>query len=330
MLSDQTFRRLITGLANQPAAAELEAALFGPQYGISYFVNADGGYTGSDAAGAGSNQNDGRSPRTPFLTMAKALSVAKTGDTIYFWGDVREELTGSNLVFDLTIIGLGRLHHPDSPGTGYRTGGSMWRPPASPTTATPLLKVRGRGWRFINVVFDCPVDAAALYLERNALSDVSEYDPSHLSVIGCRFVDGKYAIEDAGGCYNVTIRDSEFKGCTTAAIANTSTSVANPLNWKIRNCLFPSETSGFGNAVHIDSPLNSSYITESIFGTVVSTGKYIDLTGGNNNIVTKNVLNGLYDTTDYVPGTGDTWYGNRTVVKATYSPDGDSIQVPGA
>lgn len=328
MLTDNTFRSLVSGLASENAATELEAMLFGPQIGQSYFVNADTGYT--NKAGAGSDRNDGKSPRTPFLTMAKALLVAQTLDTIYFWGDVREELFGGNRIFDLSIVGLGSKHHPDSPGTGYRTGGSMIRPPASPTAATPTLTVRGRGWKFVNVTFDAPVDAAAVKLSRNALSDTAEYDPSHARFIGCRFVDGKYGIEDDGGIYNVTVEDCEFKGFTTCAIVNTSTAVANPLNWKIRNCRFPSDTSGFGNAVHIDSPLNSSYITDSIFGTVVSTGKYIDLTGGNNNIVTKNVLAGLYDTTDYVPGTGDIWYGNRTVVKATYSPDGDSIQVPGA
>jgi len=295
--------------------------------GVARYVNADPGGTGDDTA-------DGLSPQTAYLTMAKALSVVGTLDTVYFWGDVREEVVGNNLAFDVTIVGLGSLHHPDSPATGYKVGSSMWRPPSSPTTATPLLNLRGRGWNFINVAFDCPVDAAAVLMQRNdgagANAGIAEWDPSHASFLGCRFVDGKYGIEDSGGAYNVTVDGCEFKAMTTAAIANTSTSVANPLNWKITNNRFPSNVSSFGNATHIDSPLNCAIIKGNIFGTVTSTALYVDLTSGNGNVVTENVMAGLYDTTDYVPGTGDVWYQNWTVVKATYSPDGTSIQVPGA
>jgi hypothetical protein len=291
--------------------------------GVARYVNADPGGTGDDTA-------DGLSPSTAYLTMAKALSVVGTLDTVYFWGDVREEIVGNHLAFDVTIVGLGSLHHPDSPATGYKVGSSMWRPPSSPTAATPLLKLRGRGWNFINVAFDAPVDAAAVKMERNALSGTSEYDPSHASFLGCRFVDGKYGIEDNGGCYNVTVDECEFKAMTTGAIVNTSTSVANPLNWKITNNRFPSNVSSFGNATHIDSPLNCAIVKGNIFGTVTSTALYVDLTGGNGNVVTENVLAGLYDTTDYVSGTGDVWYQNWTVVKAVTSPDGTSILPPAA
>lgn len=276
----------------------------------------------------GATGNEGDSWDNAFKTMAAALSAVQTGGTIYFIGDVREECVGSNLKFDVKIVGAGSLHHPDLPAAGYHPGSSTWRPPASPTTATPLLKVRARGWKFENIFFDCPVDSAALYLERNALSDTSEYDPSHASIINCRFVDGKYAIQDVGGCYNVTVRGCEFKAFTTAAIANTSTAVANPLNWKIVDCLFPSDTSDFGNVVHLDSPLNSSIIKDCVFGTVRSTGLYIDLTGGNNNIVTYNALAGAYELSDYVPGTGDKWPQNACAVDASTAPDGISIAVP--
>lgn len=304
-------------------ADQLMLANGGNLAGKTYFVNADPGSPGND-------QRNGKTPQTAFLTMRKALSVARTLDTIFFWGDVREEITGDNLVFDLTIVGLGALHHPDSPAAGYKVGSSMWRPPSVPTAATPLLTLRARGWKFINIAFDCPVDAAAVKLSRNALSGVSEFDPSHASFIGCRFVDGKYGLEDAGGCYNVTVENCEFKAMTTAAIANTSTAVANPLNWKITNNRFPSEVTGFGNATHIDSPLNCAILRNNVFGTVTSTGLYVDLTGGNGNVLSENILGGLYDTTDYVSGTGDLWYQNYSVVKAVTSPDGRTLTVPAA
>ena len=323
MLSPDTKRRLDIALTSESAGNEVEAALLG-LYGKAYYVDAFNGGTA----------NDGLSWRTALSTMAAALTLAQTGDTIFFRGDIREQIVGSNLKFDITIVGVGALHHPDQPASTYDPAGAMWRAPASPTAATPLLEVRGRGWKFVNVAFDGPSDAACVLLKRNALSDVSEYDASHASFIGCRFVDGKYGIEDSGGCYNVTVDGGcEFKGMTTAAIANTSTAVANPLNWKIQHNRFPANTSSFGNATHIDAPLNCAIIKDNVFGTVTSTALYVDLTGGNTNIVTGNYLMGSYDTSDYVAGTGDGWSGNITADISGNSSVGDNgitIAVPAA
>jgi len=276
------------------------------------------------------NSGSGKSWGKAFKTMTYALSVAATGSYIFFRGDVREECIGSNLKFDITIIGCGSLHHPDLPAAGYDPGASCWRPPAAPTAATPLLEVRGRGWRFINFMVDAPVDAAAFLLKRNALEGTAEYDASHASFIGVRGVDGKHFVEDSGGCYNVTIDACELKAFTDAAIKNSSTAVANPLNWKIINNFFPPDVSDFGNVTHIDSPFNCAIIKDNIFGTVRSTALYVDLTGGNGNVVADNILGGVYDTSDYVAGTGDLWYGNRVAVKAVTAPDGVSLTVPAA
>jgi hypothetical protein len=299
----------------------IQGAVLGAEPVQGYFVDTT---YGSDTA------NDGKSWARPFATMAKALTTVLTGGTIRFRGDVREEITGSNLKFDITIIGCSSLHHPDLPAAGYDPGAACWRPPVSPTTATPLLKVRGRGWKFINFMVDCPVDAPAFKLERNALEGVLEYDASHASFLGIRALAGQNFVEDAGGCYNVTIDGCQIAMFSAAAIINTSTAVANPLNWKILNNIFPADTSDFGNVTHVDSPLNSAIIAGNIFGKVRSTAKYIDLTGGNNNIVTGNVLGGEYDTSNYVPGTGDEWMQNICAVTSVTAPDGRSIAVPAA
>lgn len=269
----------------------------------------------------------------PVRTMARALALVTTGGRIRFKGDIREEITTVlNLLFDITIEGVGGLHHPDQPSSAYDYGASMWRPPASPTAATNLLIVRGRGWHFKNIAFDCPVDAAAVQLSRNALSGTSEYDASHAIFENCRFLSGKYGIDDAGGANHVIIKDCEFAGMTTAAIIGSSTAVANPRAWQIRNCYFPADVSSFGNAIHIDAALNESLIADNFFGTVLSTGKYIDLTGGNGNIVTRNLLMGEYNTNDYVPGTGDTWAGNQSLSASFGGNDaqGRTLSVPAA
>lgn len=294
---------------------------------------------------AGGNDEDtGRDWDHALRTMATALDMAETLDRIYFIGRVREEInialiSDLNLKFDVSIIGCGSRHHADQPGSGtdlYATGGAMWMPPASPTSATPLLEVYGRGWKFRNFSFDCPVDAAAVKLNANASSGTSEYDASHAAFLGVIFQQGKYAIQDTGGTVRVVIDDCEFdqieeaSGC---AIINTSTSVRVPQYWRIRNCDFPGNAASGGNESHIDAPLSGSLIYNSRFGRVEGSGLYIDLTGGDDNIVTGNLLAGSYDTSDYVAGTNDEWSGNFTAdISGNSSVDasGLTIAVPAA
>lgn len=290
----------------------------------------------------GSDANSGKSWDKALATMAEALSRAETLDRIFFVGDVREEIVGSNLKFGISIIGCGGLHHPDQPsssyddGRGYAVGASMWRPPASPTTATPLLEVRGRGWKFVNIAFDCPVDAAAVKLVASADSGTDEHDASHASFLGCSFQQGKYGIEDAGGAANVLIDDCAFRIISVAsgcAIINTSTSVRVPQFWRIRDSYFAGNSVSGGNESHIDAPLSGSLIKGSQFGIVEGSGIYIDLTGGDDNIVTGNLLAGSYDTSDYVAGTNDNWSGNITAdISGNSSVDasGLTIAVPAA
>jgi len=254
----------------------------------------------------------GESWGTAFATMTSALAAVETGGEIHFTGDVDEVCVGSNLVFDVSIIGHGSLHHPDQPTSAYNPAGAMWRNTAGDTAA--LLEVKGRGWNFINIAFDSPASYAAVKLTRNALSGVAEFDASHASFVGCRFLAGKYGIEDNGGCYNVTVEGCVFTGMTTSAIANTSASVSNPLQWKIFDNQFPSySNTTLGNATHIDSPFSQAIIARNFFGTAISTAKYVDLTGGNGNIVTANFMMGVFQAVDYTSATGDSWVGNQTI-----------------
>jgi hypothetical protein len=278
--------------------------LGGPSvYGNYWFVDTE----------RGSDGNTGKSRSKAFSTMSKALSVAGTSDVVFLTGDCREELTGSNLVFDLTIVGCGNSpHHPDLPATGYRSGAATWRPPASPTAATPLIKVRGRGWRFVNILFDAPVDAAAIYLERNASSGTDEYDGSHASILGCRFDAGKVGIENAGGCGFTTVKGNFFRGLSEsggAGIKCTSTSVAVPLAWTIEDNRFAN------NASHILSSMSYSTIKGNTFGRFTATLS-VDIDDqpsanqGEYNVIWGNYLSGTYGATAYPPGSNNEWAGN--------------------
>lgn len=254
----------------------------------------------------------------PVKTMSRALDLVSTGGRILFRGDVREELIGSHLKFDILIQGVGGLHHPDQPSSAYDPGSSTWRPPATPTSTTPLIQVRGRGWHFKNIMFDCPVDAAAIKLVNNNGSGTTEYDASHAIIEGCVFQQGKYAIQLDGPIGHVMLWDNDFAilsetgGCALYA----ATDGGPHYRWKIeRNYFVAAGTAegNKGNQSHIDCALTSGLIAHNFFGTVEATGKYIDLTGGQDNIVTENLLMGAYDTGDYVGATGDSWVGNRII-----------------
>lgn len=265
----------------------------------------------------GDDTKDGLSWANAYATMGQALDIVETYDHIHFVGDVREELTATNLAFDVTIQGHGNRHR--HPGWGSAPGSATWRPPASPTATTPLLKVRAQGWRFIDILFDCPVDSAAIYLERNALSGTSEFDAGHAEFYRCRFESGKYGIQNAGGCGFVGVYGCKFYRLTEsggAGIICTSTSVAVPLNWEIIGNHFAN------NASHILSSMSYSLIKNNDFGRFTATLS-IDIDDqpsanqGEYNIITGNYLSGTFGVTAYPAGSNNEWAGNENVAGRT-------------
>lgn len=288
-----------------------------PNRGTDWFVSTFNNINTLTAGlSLGNDSNSGKSWDRPLLTMGEALDRAKTHDRIFFVGKITEELVGSNLKFDISIIGCGGTHHADQPGTApalYDYGSAVWAPPSSPTATTPLIEVRGRGWKFYNILFDVPVDDAAIKLVRNASSGTSEYDSSHAVVYGCRFTDGDIAIENSGGAGFVRVERCQFQRLnatsSSAGIKCTSTSVAVPLNWVIR------ENEFHNNSSHILSSMSYSTIRGNTFG-IFSQTLSIDIDDqpsanqGTGNVIWGNYLSGTYGATAYPPGTGNEWAGN--------------------
>ena len=219
--------------------------------------------------------NDGSSGRTwssPLATMARAAALVQTFDQIVFRGVVDEEVTFSNLLGGISIIGFdGQPRHGDSPWGG----GNLWKPPASEAGTTPLAKIRSQGFYFENFLMDAPTDAACVELERNALSGTSEYDASHFSCDGMRFVGGQSGIEVDGGAFNVKVRNSVFQSLTNG-IKILGTGVSVPLQWLIENNEF------MGNTNDILGPFTDSTIKENRFHTAGSgsTNKVVDTSDG--------------------------------------------------
>lgn len=285
----------------------------------------------------GRDGNGGTKWSDAVQTMSRALTLAETGSKVYFVGDVREQLVGSNLKFDISIIGAGSLHHPDLPAAGYHPGASCWRAPASPASTTPLLEVRGRGWKFENIMFDGPADAACVKLTRNSSSGTSEYDASHATFYNCDFRNGLYGIHSFDGIFNLTIERCVFEtfDATTsgaAIIDSINTGVAAPRRWRIIDNFFQTDSTTEGNERHIVAGIVGSLLKGNVFGTVKGTGKYIDFTGGSGNVVFNNLLMGAYDTSDYVPGTGDSWAGNKSLSASFGGNDayGNTFTAPAA
>ena len=263
---------------------------------------------------------DGLTPSAAKLTMAGALAAAQSGSEIFFCGNIREEITASNLLEDITIIGMAnRPRHADHARDGIGTvSGASWREAASHGATTPLLKIRAQGWNLVNFLMDAPSDAAGIYLERNALSGASEYDASHLTCRNMRFVGGQSGIEDAGGAFNVSLRDCIFQSLTDGIKSlNSGVDIAN--HWDLWDCKF------IGNTHNIRVSAYKWLIRESVFGEVGSAPN-IDLSflAGNTagevlNVITRNLLAGTYNNTNYIEGGGNTdeWAGNSNVAGET-------------
>lgn len=286
------------------------------------------------AADLGGKRGGGKNPDTPHDDMSEIFGQIGRGDTIHIWGGVYANLEAPRIA-DVSIVGVAnRPRHDKVADTDLaqpEKGASAWRT-ASGVTEVPLLELRGQGWRLCNFLMVGPSGSCSIWGKRTAEDDNQE-DASHAELLGMRFIGGEQAILQSGGMSFVRIAEgTRFKGATVAAIGSeVGAGIDFPREWELDGVKFVPDDEGSGNASHIIAAAKNWEIKNSLFGKVTSTGKYIDFTGGATNVVgPNNFLMGLYDTTDYVSATGDNWYGNRVVVKATTAPDGVTIQVPGA
>ena len=221
----------------------------------------------------------------PWSTVAYALSQASSGDVIHVQGDIREQVEAPVGLYGVTIVGNDTTpRHATSGGVVVPGNGVSWRAPASPTAATPLLRLREQGWVIKNILFVPPSDAAAIELRRR--EDAADPDASHAKILGCRFAGGLTGIEDNGGCHNVLIAGCIFQDQTDSAIETTSTTIAVPLanyivgcyfrscahgirvsysNGVIRGNLFRSITTTELSTIHVSAQGSENYVVENYF-----------------------------------------------------------------
>lgn len=266
-------------------------------------------------ANNGNNGNSGGSWGSAKATIAAALALMSEGDTLYLSGKFKEQVTLSNLHGGITIMGADdRLPaHADAPWPS----GASWLPPDAPTAETPLLTIRSQGVTLKNILFDAPADAAAVKLERNALSGNNEYDASHAHIVNCRFTGGSIGIENAGGAGFVFVEDCRFYDLTSA-IKCTSTAVAVPLRWVVQKNIFMMNTN------HIQSGMSQGVIINNVFqGHTTDAIDLAENAGGGNNVVSRNVLGGTYSIAGgyIVAAASDEWAGNLNSLSGGVTAD---------
>lgn len=283
--------------ARAPGGGALPLSVF-PQVGRTWYVDA----TASADGGLGVDTNDGRSWSKPFLTMSAALAELRSGDIIRFKGKIREQLTTPVQIFDVTIIGSGnRPRHADDDPSGSSFAANTWAAPASPTAATPLIKVLQQGWRFVNVLFAGPTDAACVQLFRNGGTGDDERDASHAEFYNCRFASGQDGIEDSGGCGHVGIYSSYFTDLTGVVLKQTTgAGIGQPyFRWDVR-----------GNRIQDCVSLTTAKAAQ-FFRFMENTVSFagaptlgFNFTGGKQNQIVNNVFNVL--AADFDPAGGFT------------------------
>lgn len=267
-------------------------------------------------ANSGDDTDDGRSWEDAFSTMSKAFTSVASGDTIYFRGKVREQLTSPAQVFDVTVIGEGnRPRHADNAPANGELAANTWTTPASGATTAPLVIVQQQGWRFVNILFAGPSDHSCVQLYRDTGSGDSERDGSHAEFIGCRFASGQDGIEQSGGCGHVGIYDCFFTGLTGVALKHTIGAGAGfPIRWEIVGNRFNSCPSIMTAVAAQDYRIQENTFMFASGPTLV-----FDFTSGARNAVIRNVFNiaaADFDPAGTVTGSGATDVWSNTLTDA--------------
>lgn len=296
--------------------SQLGGGVYGP--GANWFVNGNGG--GDSLAGNSWGQ--------ALATMGAALARVSSNDNIFFVGQIREELVAPLGVSGVRIYGAATLPRYGNEGSfadPLLDAASTWRPPASPTAATPLLRLRQQGWLLSNILFDCPVDAAAILMLRQ--ENATNPDPSHTTIQNCRFTDGKNGIEDTGGCAGVLVQNNVFQRLTGQGYKVNSTGIAVPLQNRFLNNIFQDVDGGIvgsftqaqiENNIFQDGPTHD--YTQGVINTVAVSAQ------GSSNFVINNYTFDVAADIDpahgYTGSASDIWrtFANGTVDPVVVSP----------
>ncbi|KKL25263.1 hypothetical protein LCGC14_2407070 [marine sediment metagenome] len=275
----------------------------------------------------GLDSRTGLSVDQAFATIQKAVNTVVHRDAILVLphaaagADYDETVTtplnnatSGNAANGVTLMGVSNtVYGDDAPQIFPNTGGGN------------CLVVRAPGWRISGLTFAVPTTSTMciqLNLAQAAKTDNTSYAP-HTQVDNCRFrglVAAGVGIQFTGAPHDVRILNNVFDEFTDNCIECPNSSTALPNRCLVMGNHFMNSTHG------INMPLrgfNNSHIIGNIFSegdnTIVT---IINITGGRNNVINRNVFPGDYSTAAarFGAGTGDEWSGN-------YSSDTSETEV---
>jgi len=263
-------------------------------------------------ANYGNDGNTGKSPDSPFLTMARAFQFVESGGVIHFTGKVKEQLVSPAGIFDVTIIGeQTRPRHADDHTSDSLAvlGGRMaatWAAPDSPVSGQALLRIQQQGWHLHNILWAgfTTGTPASVEIVRNAASGDDERDGSHAWISSCRFAGGSKGVRFGATSYtennfDCLIEDNEFSDCVIGIGG------AQCYRLVLRGNRFLTNTN------HIVLATTQCTLIDNVFQN--HTTDSINLTGGGGlNVITKNYLSGTYSVVGgYTKSNAnDEWAGN--------------------
>jgi len=282
-------------------------------------------YVDADHADADDN-NKGWSPEFPLATIQAAVDKVSTGDWIMVMsitGDGESVITpdyteGANYV---RLIGV--------------PNGSRYSPSwESDDASASCLDLRGIGWHVSGFRFLAPTGAACIELRH---TDSNANDIAIRTVIEGNYFDGQttglYGIE-SHGCYDVWIVDNWFSLFNNAA--NTATALVTtttPLAIPYRNHIINNQFMDCDNLIHYDT--NGSRFQGNVLqqnGYAYAAVIIFDISAGDDNIVTQNIIEGDYSQPACHGGAADFWFQNISddTAEAEVDAAGFTIAPPAA
>ena len=279
-----------------------------PGYRNVYFV--DGTF--------GSDNNPGLSVNTAFATVQQALDTVQDEDTIIVMrGSYDEALTTGQLIATANMAaGRGRYVNLIGSTQGRRPYDAPQLYNVSGSTAT--IRMRSPGWRVsgFRLVGDSgSPKCMTLELDQAGSTADTDWAPG-TTVDNCVFygaVGTASGIDFQGAPPDIRIVNNVFQLFGTASypcIQCSVSSTAQPYRCEVTDNVFMDSD----EYINMNPRgFNSSHILRNTFDTghTNTVTDYVDLTGGNDNVVCFNVFPGDYSNAGgYTAGTGDTWVGN--------------------
>ena len=288
-----------------------------------------------EAAHANANDdNEGTDPLFPLATMTEIITRTAfwpqlaVGDVIYVKGTISEAVTvPATAPAGCSIVGV--------------TNGSYAPRWGTPVNTQTCLTINQLGWRVSGIKFDIPAHGIAIQLNWTATNNGSE-----TIIDNCYFMGGyagHYGIVATGAPYAVHILNCEFAEILQGAqlgfaIWCAGAAIADPLMWRIENCLFWDNDNHIGSSNN-NFGLNTSVIKDNMFydGEGIPTVLKLDLRGGSlgHNIVIGNYFAGDYSEPGGYYDSGaqaSEWVGNWTpdIAEAEVGDNGLTILPPAA